>query len=46
MNLSGVRLFVREIAIAKAFYAEHLGLTLAVDGSEHGYCVFRVGLAG
>ena len=41
MELSAVRLFVRDIAVAKAFYANVLGLTLASDGSKHGFCVFE-----
>ena len=43
MNLSAARVFVRNIAEAKRFYAECLGLPLQVDGSEYGYCVFSAG---
>lgn len=41
MKLSAVRLFVWDIDLAKRFYADILGLTLAGDGSRHGYCVFE-----
>jgi len=43
MKLSAVRLFVRELALSKAFYAEVLGLRLTDDGSEFGYCCFESG---
>jgi len=43
MNLSAARVFVRNIAEAKEFYAECLALSLQVDGSEYGYCVFSAG---
>ena len=43
MNLNAVRIFVRDIASAKQFYSEKLGLSLKADGSEHGYCVFDAG---
>jgi len=40
MELSAVRVFVWDIDAARVFYANVLGLTLASDGSRHGYCVF------
>lgn len=40
MELSAVRIFVRDIAAARHFYGQQLGLPLKVDGSAHGYCVF------
>jgi predicted enzyme related to lactoylglutathione lyase len=43
MNLGTVRVFVRDISSAKQFYGERLGLPVHADGSENGYCVFRVG---
>jgi predicted enzyme related to lactoylglutathione lyase len=41
MNLSAIRLFVRELIPAKAFYEGTLGLTLMKDGSEHGFYAFQ-----
>ncbi len=41
VELSAVRLFVWDIDLAKAFYADVLGLTLQSDGSRQGYCVFE-----
>lgn len=43
MKLSAVRLFVRELAPARAFYAEALGLQLTQDGSQFGYFLFESG---
>lgn len=43
MNLNTVRVFVRDIAPAKRFYEQSLGLALRVDGSRYGYCVFDAG---
>jgi predicted enzyme related to lactoylglutathione lyase len=40
MKLSAVRIFVSDIAAAKPFYADMLGLKLINDWSEHGTCVF------
>ena len=40
MKLSAVRLFVDDLAAAKAFYADRLRLRLTHDGSSQGYCVF------
>lgn len=41
MQLSALRLFVRDLAQARQFYRSVLGLPLLSDGSAHGYCVFR-----
>ena len=41
MELNTARVFVRDIAAAKQFYGQKLGLSLKADGSEYGYCVFR-----
>lgn len=43
MKLSAARIFVRDVAEAKRFYADVLELSLKADGSEHGYCVFDTG---
>ena len=43
MNLGAARVFVREIAEAKAFYSERLGLTVEVADEEHGFCMFDTG---
>lgn len=43
MNLNTARIFVRNLAEAKQFYAQSLGLTLKADGMEYGYCVFDAG---
>lgn len=43
MQLSAARLFVRDIEAARHFYSHVLGLPLKVDGSVHGYCVYRAG---
>ena len=43
MNLSGARIFVRDLVEAKRFYTEVMELSLKADGSEHGYCVFNTG---
>ncbi|MGH6609443.1 MAG: VOC family protein [Burkholderiaceae bacterium] len=45
MNLNTARVFVRDIADAKNFYADALRLRIKVDGSEHGFCVFDAGSA-
>lgn len=45
MQLTAVRLFVRDIAQARDFYAQALGLPLRSDGTQHGYCVFAAGPA-
>jgi catechol 2,3-dioxygenase-like lactoylglutathione lyase family enzyme len=43
MKISAVRIWVRDIAAAKAFYQDQLGLTLVNDMSAHGVCVFNMG---
>jgi catechol 2,3-dioxygenase-like lactoylglutathione lyase family enzyme len=45
MELNSARVFVREIASARRFYEQTLGLRLKADGSEYGYCVFESGCA-
>lgn len=45
MELNSARVFVRDIAAARQFYERQLGLPLKVDGSQHGYCVFKSGCA-
>jgi predicted enzyme related to lactoylglutathione lyase len=40
MDLSAVRIFVRELAPAKKFYSEVLGLRLAGGDDEQGYWAF------
>ncbi len=45
MELNTARIFVNDIAAAKSFYGQTLGLRLKADGSEHGYCVFKSGSA-
>jgi len=45
MNLNSARVFVRDIAQAKQFYEQSLGLALKADGTDHGYCVFDAGSA-
>ena len=43
MNLNTARVFVRDIAQAKSFYAEILGFEPIAGSTEHGYCVFNTG---
>lgn len=43
MELNTARVFVSDIAAAKLFYLNKLGLPLKADGSKHGYCVFKAG---
>lgn len=43
MELSTVRLFVRDLAPARDFYAGTLGLRLQAANAALGYCVFAVG---
>jgi predicted enzyme related to lactoylglutathione lyase len=43
MNLGAARVFVREIAEAKAFYSQQLGLTVEAADEEHGFCMFDTG---
>lgn len=42
MKLAAVRLFVRNLAAARDFYAAQLGLPLQHDGGADGFCVFDV----
>ena len=43
MELNTARVFVNDLAAAKTFYADQLGLALTADGSAYGYCVFKSG---
>lgn len=43
MNLNTARVFVRDIARARHFYAECLGLKLHAENLAQGYCVFNAG---
>jgi predicted enzyme related to lactoylglutathione lyase len=43
MKLSAVRLFVRDVAEAKAFYADRLGLIVESYSAQYGVCVFDTG---
>jgi predicted enzyme related to lactoylglutathione lyase len=43
MNLSAVRVFVRDVAEAKTFYAERLGLKATLADLDHGVCIFDGG---
>jgi lactoylglutathione lyase len=43
MELNTARIFVHDIAAAKHFYGQKLGLRLKADGSAYGYCVFKSG---
>lgn len=45
MNLSAVRVFVRDLAAAESFYSRDLGLKLRGGGGGFGYCVFDAGQA-
>jgi predicted enzyme related to lactoylglutathione lyase len=45
MNLSAVRVFVRDLAGAQSFYSRDLGFSLRGGGDEFGYCVFDAGQA-
>ena len=45
LNLNTARIFVRDIARARKFYADKLGLALKAEGTHHGYCVFDAGNA-
>jgi len=40
MRLAALRIFVRDITAARAFYGTQLGLRLQHDGAADGYCVF------
>jgi predicted enzyme related to lactoylglutathione lyase len=43
MNLGAARVFVRDIAEAKVFYTQRLGLTVEAADEEHGFCMFDTG---
>jgi len=43
MNLSAVRVFVKDVAEAQAFYAERLGLRITFGDLDHGVCIFDAG---
>ena len=43
MELNTARVFVDDIAAAKAFYLETLALPLKIDGERYGFCVFHSG---
>lgn len=43
MNLNTARVFVRDLAAARRFYAEGLGLALRAHDVARGYCVFDAG---
>ena len=43
MKLHTARVFVRDLAEAKSFYHEKLGLELTAGNIAHGYCVFSAG---
>lgn len=43
MKLAALRICVRDLDAARAFYAQRLGLRLVADGRGDGYCVFDAG---
>ena len=43
MQLNTARVFVDDIAAAKLFYSQSLGLPLRYDGEQYGFCLFRPG---
>jgi hypothetical protein len=43
MNLAAARVFVRDIAEARGFYSQQLGLVVEVADEEHGFCMFDTG---
>jgi predicted enzyme related to lactoylglutathione lyase len=43
MKLNAARLFVRDLAKAKQFYAHVLQLPVKADGEQYGYVVFSTG---
>jgi predicted enzyme related to lactoylglutathione lyase len=43
MQLDTARIFVDDIAAAKAFYSSALALPMKIDGERHGFCVFSTG---
>ena len=45
MDLNTARIFVRDIASARRFYGDALGLRVKADGTALGFCVFDAGSA-
>ena len=43
MNLNSARVFVRDLAAARRFYADGLGLPLRALDAARGYCLFDAG---
>ena len=43
MELNAARIFVTDLAEARAFYETVLALPLKIDGTSHGFCVFHSG---
>ncbi len=43
MQIRAARVFVQDLAAARRFYADRLGLPLKADGPAQGYCVFDAG---
>jgi catechol 2,3-dioxygenase-like lactoylglutathione lyase family enzyme len=43
LNLNTARIFVRDIAQAREFYRQTLGLKVRAENLAHGYCVFDAG---
>jgi predicted enzyme related to lactoylglutathione lyase len=43
MNLSAVRVFVKDVGEAKAFYAERLGFKVTLWDLDNGVCIFDAG---
>jgi lactoylglutathione lyase len=45
VQLSAVRIWVNDLAVAKAFYQDKLQLVLVNDASAYGACIFNIGAA-
>jgi catechol 2,3-dioxygenase-like lactoylglutathione lyase family enzyme len=45
MNLAAVRIFVKDVAEAREFYAHRLGFEVVGDNVEHGVCILDAGSA-
>lgn len=45
MKLSALRVFVRDLPEAKAFYRDVLGFAVKVDGAAYNFCLFEAGTA-
>ena len=43
MNLNSARVFVRDLAAARRFYGEALGLAMRANDVARGYCLFDAG---